>query len=69
MSPLVCAQVAPLRKTLAARIARVRFLSRVNPLVNLQVADAVEAFPTERADEPLLLDAATRYRFMQLGVV
>ena len=48
------AKVTPLRKTLAARIARVRFLSRVNPLVNLQMADAIEAFAAERANEPLL---------------
>ncbi len=69
MSPLVSAKVTPLRKTLSACVARVRFLSRVDALVNLQVADAIEAFAAERADEPFLLYAATRYRFMQLGVV
>lgn len=69
MSPLMSAKVAPLRETLAACFACVRFLSRVNPLVNLQVADAVEAFAAVRADEPLLLYAATRDRFVQLGVV
>lgn len=69
MSPLVSAKVTPLRKALAARVARVRFLSRVNSLVNLKMADAVEAFAAERADEPLLLNAAVGYSFMQLGVV
>lgn len=69
MSPLVSAKVTPLRKTLATCVARVRFLSRVNSLVNLQVADAIEAFPTERADEPFLPDAPTLHDFMQLWVV
>lgn len=69
MSPLVSAKVTPLRKALAACVARVRFLSRVNSLVNLQVADAIEAFAAERADKPLLLDAATCYSSVQLWVV
>lgn len=69
MSPLVRAQVTPLRKTLATRVARVRFLSRVNPLVDLQMADAVKALSTERADEPFLPDRTTCYCFVELGVV
>lgn len=69
MSPLVSAKVTSLRKTLAARIACVRFLSRVNPLVNLQVADTIKAFAAEWADEPLLLYVPPRYSFVQLGVI
>lgn len=69
MSPLVSAKVTPLRKTLATCVACVRFLSCVNSLVNLQMADTIEAFAAERADEPLLLNAAIRYGFMQLGVI
>ena len=69
MSPLVSAKVTPLRKTLAACVACVWFLSRVNSLVNLQVADTVKTFATERADEPFLLYAAARYSFVQLRVI
>lgn len=66
MSSLMSAQVTPLGKTLSAHLARVRFLPGVNALVDLQVADAVEALAAERADVPFLLDAATRYGFVQL---
>lgn len=63
------AKVAPLREAFAACIARERFFSCVNSLVDLKVADAVEAFAAKWADEPFLLVGATRYSSVQLGVV
>ena len=54
VSPLVSAEVAPLGEAPPAYGTRVRFLPCVDTLVHLQVAAAVKAFATERANVPLL---------------
>lgn len=68
VSPLVRAEVAPLREALAARVAGEGLLPGVNPLVDLQVAHAVEALAAKRADEPLLLAGPVGHGSVQLGV-
>lgn len=52
--PLVGAQVALLGEAASANGTAVGPFACVHALVHLQVAEAVEALPTERADEPLL---------------
>lgn len=70
VSPLVSAKVTPLGKALATYVTGVRFLSGVNALVNLEMADTIKAFPTERTDEPFLLNAVTTCQgFLDLWVV